>query len=268
MNDAAAPVLFNRRMAFNRHGVWAIYKFEIARALRTLVQSLITPVITTSLYFVVFGAAIGSRLTLAGGVSYGSFIVPGLIMLALFTESLSNASFGIYFPKWTGTIYELLSAPVSYLEIVIAYVGAAASKSVVLGLIILGTAALFVPIKILHPFWMIAFLLMTAGTFSLFGFIIGIWAKSFEHLSFIPMLVITPLTFLGGAFYSIDMLPPAWRVFSLFNPIVYLISGFRWSFYGAADVSVGLSMSMTVGFFLICLAVVAWIFKTGYRLKN
>jgi ABC-2 type transport system permease protein len=254
--------------AFNRHGVWAIYKFEIARALRTLLQSLVTPVITTSLYFVVFGAAIGSRLTTASGVSYGAFIVPGLIMLALFTESLSNASFGIYFPKFTGTIYELLSAPVSYAEIVIAYVGAAASKSIVLGLIILATASLFVPIKILHPVWMIAFLLMTAATFSLFGFIIGIWAKGFEQLQFIPMLVITPLTFLGGAFYSIDMLPPAWRTFSLFNPIVYLISGFRWSFYGAADVSVGISMLMTVGFFVVCLALVAWIFKTGYRLKN
>jgi ABC-2 type transport system permease protein len=256
------------RLEFNRHGVWAIYRFEIARALRTLVQSLVTPVITTSLYFVVFGAAIGSRLAGTGGVNYGAFIVPGLIMLALFTESLSNASFGIFFPKWTGTIYELLSAPVSYVEIVIAYVGAAATKSVVLGLIILATASLFVPIKILHPAWMIGFLLMTAATFSLFGFIIGIWAKSFEHLQFIPMLIITPLTFLGGAFYSIDMLPPAWRTFSLFNPIVYLISGFRWSFYGSADVSVGVSMMMTVGFFVICLGVVAWIFKTGYRLKN
>ena len=255
-------------LTFNRHGVWAIYKFEIARALRTLLQSLVTPVITTSLYFVVFGAAIGSRLSTASGVSYGAFIVPGLIMLALFTESLSNASFGIYFPKFTGTIYELLSAPVSYAEIVIAYVGAAASKSVVLGMIILATASIFVPLRILHPFWMIAFLLMTACSFSLFGFIIGIWAKGFEQLQFIPMLVITPLTFLGGAFYSIDMLPAAWRTFSLFNPIVYLISGFRWSFYGAADVSVGISLSVTVGFFVICLGVVAWIFKTGYRLKN
>jgi ABC-2 type transport system permease protein len=256
------------RIQFNRHGIWAIYKFEIARSLRTLVQSLVTPVITTSLYFVVFGAAIGSRLSTAGGVSYGAFIVPGLIMLALFTESLSNASFGIYFPKFTGTIYELLSAPVSYVEIVIAYVGAASTKSVVLGLIILTTASLFVPIRILHPVWMIAFLLMTAFTFSLFGFIIGIWARSFEQLQFIPMLVITPLTFLGGAFYSIDMLPPAWRTFSLFNPIVYLISGFRWSFYGAADVSVGISMGMTVGFLGVCLAIVAWVFKTGFRLKN
>lgn len=256
------------RMAFNRHGVWAIYKFEVARSLRTLVQSLVTPVLTTSLYFVVFGAAIGSRLSTPGGVSYGAFIVPGLIMLALFTESLSNASFGIYFPKFTGTIYELLSAPVSYVEIVIAYVGAAASKSVVLGLTILLTATFFVPIKILHPGWMIAFLLMTAVTFSLFGFIIGILAKGFEQLQFIPMLVVTPLTFLGGAFYSIDMLPQAWRTFSLFNPIVYLISGFRWSFYGTADVSVGISMGMTVGFMAVCLAVVAWVFKTGFRLKN
>jgi ABC-2 type transport system permease protein len=255
-------------IGFNRHGVWAIYKFEVARSLRTLVQSLLTPVLTTSLYFVVFGAAIGSRLSAPGGVSYGAFIVTGLIMLALFTESLSNASFGIYFPKFTGTIYELLSAPVSYVEIVIAYVGAAATKSVVLGITILLTASVFVPIKILHPVWMIAFLLITAFTFSLFGFIIGILAKGFEQLQFIPMLVITPLTFLGGAFYSIDMLPPAWRTFSLFNPIVYLISGFRWSFYGTADVNVGVSMSMTVGFLALCLGVVSWIFKTGFRLKN
>jgi ABC-2 type transport system permease protein len=262
MNRSAPPI------TFNRHAVWAIYKFEIARSLRTLLQSLVTPVITTSLYFVVFGAAIGSRLSVTGGVSYGAFIVPGLIMLALFTESLSNASFGIYFPKFTGTIYELLSAPVSYVEIVIGYVGAASTKSVVLGLTIMATASLFVPIKILHPAWMIAFLLMTACTFSLFGFIIGIWAKGFEQLQFIPMLIITPLTFLGGAFYSIDMLPPAWRTFSLFNPIVYLISGFRWSFYGTADVSVGVSMSMTVGFMAACLAVIAWVFKTGFRLKN
>ena len=258
----------NSRIAFNRHGVWAIYKFEVARSLRTLVQSLVTPVLTTSLYFVVFGAAIGSRLSIPGGVSYAAFIVPGLIMLALFTESLSNASFGIYFPKFTGTIYELLSAPVSYVEIVIGYVGAAASKSVVLGLTILATASLFVPIKILHPAWMIAFLLTTAFTFSLFGFIIGIWAKGFEQLQFIPMLIITPLTFLGGAFYSIDMLPPAWRTFSLFDPIVYLISGFRWSFYGTADVRVGISMSMTAGFLVVCVAVIAWVFKTGFRLKN
>jgi ABC-2 type transport system permease protein len=256
------------RVVFNRHGVWAIYKFEIARALRTLVQSLVTPVITTSLYFVVFGAAIGSRMSGLGGTSYGAFIVPGLIMLALFTESLANASFGIFFPKFTGTIYELLSAPISYVEIVVAYVGAAASKSVALGLVILITASLFEPIKILHPFWMIAFLLLTAVTFSLFGFILGLWAKGWEQLQFIPMLVVTPLTFLGGAFYSIGMLPPAWRTFSLFNPVVYLISGFRWSFYGTADVRVGLSLSVVLGFLGICLAVVAWIFKTGYRLKN
>jgi len=254
--------------AFNRHGVWAIYRFEIARALRTLVQSLVTPVITTSLYFVVFGAAIGSRVSGVGGVSYGAFIVPGLIMLALFTESLSNASFGIYFPKFTGTIYELLSAPVSYLEILIAYVGAAATKSVVLGLVILITASLFVPVHILHPLWMIGFLLMTAATFSLFGFIIGIWADSFEQLQFIPMLIVTPLTFLGGAFYSIDMLPSAWKTFSLFNPVVYLISGFRWTFYGTSDVDVRLSFAMTVSIFCIFLGIVAWIFKTGYRLKN
>ena len=254
--------------AFNHYGVWAIYRFEIARALRTVMQSVLTPVITTSLYFVVFGAAIGSRMSQVGGVPYGAFIVPGLIMLSLFTESLSNASFGIYFPKFTGTIYELLSAPVSPLEIVLAYVGAAATKSIVLGLIILGTAALFVPLQILHPVWMIAFLVLTAATFSLFGFIIGIWAKGFEQLQFIPMLIVTPLTFLGGAFYSIDMLPPAWRTVTLFNPIVYLISGFRWSFFEKSDVSVGISLAITLGFFFACLSVVGVIFKTGYRLKN
>lgn len=254
--------------AFNRHGVWAIYKFEMARALRTLWQSLATPVITTSLYFVVFGAAIGSRMTEVGGVAYGAFIVPGLIMLSLFTESIFNASFGIYFPKFTGTIYELLSAPVSYLEIVLAYVGAAATKSMILGVIILATASLFVPIKILHPFWMVAFLVLTATTFSLFGFIIGIWARGFEQLQIIPMLIVTPLTFLGGAFYSIDMLPPLWRTITLFNPVVYLISGFRWSFYGSSDVSVEVSLAMTLGFFAVCLALVWWIFKTGYRLKS
>jgi ABC-2 type transport system permease protein len=254
--------------AFNGYGVWAIFKFEMARFGRTLWQSLFTPVITTSLYFVVFGAAIGSRISDVGGVTYGAFIVPGLIMLSLFTESLSNASFGIYFPKFTGTIYELLSAPVSSLEIVLAYVGAAATKSIILGLVILATASLFVPIQILHPVWMIAFLVLTATTFSLFGFIIGIWAKGFEQLQFVPMLIITPLTFLGGAFYSIDMLPPAWRTVTLFNPVVYLISGFRWSFYETADVSVGVSLAMTLAFFAICLAIVAWIFRTGYRLKN
>jgi len=255
-------------LAFNRHGVWAIYKFEMARALRTLLQSVLTPVITTSLYFVVFGAAIGSRMTEVHGVAYGAFIVPGLIMLSLFTESLSNASFGIYFPKFTGTIYELLSAPVSSLEIVLAFVGAATTKSIVLGLIILSTAAFYIPIQILHPVWMVAFLVLTAATFSLFGFIIGVWANSFEQLQFIPMLVMTPLTFLGGAFYSIDMLPPAWRTVTLFNPVVYLISGFRWSFYGSSDVSVATSLGATLGFCLACLAVVIWIFRTGYRLKT
>jgi ABC-2 type transport system permease protein len=254
--------------AFNRHSVWAIYKFEMARALRTLFQSVVAPVITTALYFVVFGSAIGTRMAQVDGVAYGAFIVPGLVMLSLFTQSISNASFGIYFPKFTGTIYELLSAPVSYLEIVIAYVGAAATKSIALGLIILATAAMFVPVHILHPLWMIAFLVLTAATFSLFGFIIGIWAKSFEQLQFIPMLIITPLTFLGGAFYSIDMLPPAWRTVTLFNPVVYLISGFRWSFYESSDVSVEVSLAMTLAFFALCLAVVGWIFKTGYRLKS
>ena len=255
-------------LAFNRYGVWAIYKFEMARALRTLWQTLVTPVITTSLYFIVFGAAIGSRMAEVDGVGYGAFIVPGLIMLSLFTQSIFNASFGIHFPKFIGTIYELLSAPVSYLEIVLAYVGAAATKSIVLGLIILTTASMFVPIKIIHPFWMVAFLVLTATTFSLFGFLIGIWAKNFEQLQFIPMLIITPLTFLGGAFYSIDMLPPTWRTVALFNPVVYLISGFRWSFYESSDVSVGVSLAMTLGFFVICLAIVGWIFKTGYRLKS
>jgi ABC-2 type transport system permease protein len=254
--------------AFNRHGVGASYKFEMARALRTLWQSVVTPVITTSLYFIVFGAAIGQRMTEVEGTPYGAFIVPGLIMLSLFTQSIFNASFGIYFPKFTGTIYELLSAPISPLETVIGYVGAAATKSIALGLIILATAALFVPIQILHPFWMIAFLLLTAATFSLFGFIIGVWANGFEQLQIIPMLIVTPLTFLGGAFYSIDMLPPTWRTITLFNPVVYLISGFRWSFYGSADVGVAVSLAMTLAFFLICLAIVAWIFRTGYRLKS
>lgn len=253
---------------FNLRGVWAIYRFEMARALRTLLQSLVTPVITTSLYFVVFGAAIGSRMQTVEGVPYGAFIVPGLIMLSLFTQSISNASFGIYFPKFVGTIYEILSAPVSHLEIVLAYVGAAATKSIVLGLVILATAAFFVPIEIRHPGWMILFLVLTAATFSLFGFIIGIWAKGFEQLQFIPMLVVTPLAFLGGAFYSIDMLPPAWRTVSLLNPIVYLISGFRWSFFGTADVAVEVSLAATLGFLFLCLAITAWIFRTGYRLKN
>jgi ABC-2 type transport system permease protein len=254
--------------AFNRYGVGAIYKFEMARFRRTLWQSLVTPVITTSLYFVVFGAAIGSRMSSVSDVPYGAFIVPGLIMLSLFTESLSNASFGIYMPRFTGTIYELLSAPVSPLEIVLAYVGAAATKSIILGLVILSTANLFVPVSILHPLWMMAFLVLTAATFCLFGFIIGIWANGFEQLQFIPMLVITPLSFLGGAFYSIDMLPPLWRTVSLYNPVVYLISGFRWSFYDTADVGVAVSLAATVGFFLMGLAVVVWIFRTGYRLKS
>ena len=252
----------------NRHAVLAIFRFEMSRFRRTLWQSLVTPVITTSLYFVVFGAAIGSRIQEIGGISYGAFIVPGLIMLSVLTQSLSNASFGIYLPKFTGTIYEVLSAPVSPFELVLAYVGAAATKSIVLGLIILATANLFVPVSIVHPVWMIVFLVLTATTFCLFGFALGIWANGFEQLQFIPMLVITPLTFLGGAFYSIDMLPPAWRAFSLFNPIVYLISGFRWSFYGTEDVPVLISLGMTLGFFLLCLGVVAWIFKTGYRLKT
>lgn len=254
-------------MAFNGYGVWAIYRFEMARALRTLWQSIVTPVITTALYFVVFGSAIGSRMTEVSDVPYGAFIVPGLIMLSLFTNSIFNGSFGIYFPKFTGTIYELLSAPISPFETVLGYVGAAATKSVILGLIILATSAFFVPIQILHPVWMLAFLVLISATFSLFGFIIGVWAQSFEQLNFIPMLIVTPLTFLGGAFYSIDMLPPAWRAVSLFNPVVYLISGFRWAFFGVGDVSVAVSLAATAGFFAICLAGVVWIFRTGYRLK-
>jgi ABC-2 type transport system permease protein len=252
----------------NFHAMRAIYMFEMARTGRTLLQSIVSPVISTSLYFVVFGAAIGSRIEEIDGVGYGTFIVPGLIMMSLLMHSISNASFGIYFPKFIGTIYELLSAPVSYVEIVIAYVGAAMTKSIILGLIILATATLFVPIRIEHPLWMVAFLVLTATTFSLFGFIIGIWAKDFEQLQFVPMLVVTPLAFLGGTFYSIDMLPPAWRTVTLFNPVVYLVSGFRWSFSETSDVGVGLSLAMTLGFFAVCLAVVAWIFKTGYRLKT
>jgi ABC-2 type transport system permease protein len=255
-------------LTFNGYGVWAIYRFEMARALRTVWQSIVTPVITTALYFVVFGSAIGSRMTEIDGVPYGAFIVPGLIMLSLFTQSIFNASFGIYFPKFTGTIYEILSAPVSPLEIVIAYVGAAATKSAVLGLIILATAALFVPLKILHPIEMLAFLILISTTFSLFGFIIGIWANGFEQLQMIPMLVVTPLTFLGGSFYSIDMLPPVWRSITLFNPVVYLISGFRWTFYGSGDVGIVASLAATLGFLLVCLTVVFWMFRTGYRLKN
>ncbi len=254
--------------SFNRHGVWAIYRFEMARFLRTLLQSVLTPVITTALFVLVFGAAIGSRMSEVDGVAYGAFIVPGLIMLSLFTESISNASFGIHFPKFTGTIFEILSAPVAAWEIVLGYVGAAATKSVLLGLTILVTASFFVPLQILHPAWMMTFMVLTAVTFSLFGFIIGIWAKNWEQMQLIPMLVVTPLTFLGGAFYSIDMLPPAWRTVTLFNPVVYLISGFRWSFYGKSDVGVDLSLAMTVAFMLLCLAAIGWIFRTGYRLKN
>ena len=255
-------------MSFNLYGVWAIYRFEMARALRTLWQSLVTPVITTSLYFIVFGAAIGSRMTEIDGVPYGAFIVPGLIMLSLFTQSIFNASFGIFFPKFTGTIYELLSAPISPFETVLGYVGAAATKSIVLGLVILATAALFVPLQILHPFWMMAFLVLIAVTFCLFGFIIGIWGQNFEQIQFVPMLVVTPLTFLGGAFYSIAMLPDPWRTATLFNPVVYLISGFRWSFYGVGDVSVALSLAATLAFLFLCLAIVGWMFRTGYRLKT
>ena len=252
----------------NLHGIRAIYRAEMARTRRTLMQSIIAPVISTSLYFVVFGSAIGSRISDVNGIGYGSFIVPGLVMLSLLSQSISNASFGIYFPRFTGTIYEILSAPVSYWEIVIAYVGAAASKSILLGVIILATAGLFVPLHILHPFWMVLFLVLTAVTFSLFGFVIGIWADSFEKLQLVPLLIITPLTFLGGSFYSVDMLPPAWRVVTLFNPIVYLISGFRWSFYGIADVHVWISLAATALFLVILLAIVAWMFRTGYKLKN
>ncbi|GAA2875865.1 ABC transporter permease [Aminobacter sp. P9b] len=251
----------------NFHAIRAIYLFEMARTWRTLLQSIVSPVISTSLYFVVFGAAIGSRISEINGISYGAFIVPGLIMLSLLTQSISNASFGIYFPKFVGTIYELLSAPVSYLEIVISYVGAAASKSIILGLIILATAALFVPLQIQHPGWMLLFLVLTAVTFSLFGFIIGIWAGNFEQLQLVPMLIVTPLTFLGGSFYSIDMLPPFWRTVSLFNPVVYLVSGFRWSFFGISDVNVGISLGMTLVFLVACLIAVWWIFRTGWRIK-
>jgi ABC-2 type transport system permease protein len=252
----------------NLHAVRAIYRFEMARTRRTLLQSIVSPVISTSLYFVVFGAAIGSRIQQVGGVSYGSFIVPGLIMLSLLTQSISNASFGIYFPKFTGTIYELLSAPVSYFEIVVSYVGAAASKSILLGLIILATAALFVPLHIAHPVWMVLFLVLTAVTFSLLGFIIGIWADGFEKLQLVPLLIVTPLTFLGGSVYSSDMLPPFWQKATLANPVVYLVSGFRWSFYGIADVHIAVSLAMTIAFLVLFLVIVAWIFRTGYRLKS
>ena len=252
----------------NLHAVRAIYGFEMARARRTLMQSIISPVISTSLYFVVFGAAIGSRIQEVGGISYGAFIVPGLIMLSLLTQSISNASFGIYFPRFVGTIYELLSAPVSYAEIVVSYVGAAATKSIVLGFIILATAWLFVPLQVVHPVWMVLFLVLTSVTFSLVGFIIGVWADGFEKLQVVPLLIVTPLTFLGGSFYSVDMLPPFWQTVSLFNPVVYLVSGFRWSFYGIADVGVAVSLGMTVLFMVVAVVIVAWIFKTGYRLKN
>ncbi|MCZ4312247.1 ABC transporter permease [Comamonadaceae bacterium G21597-S1] len=252
----------------NIHGIRAIYRFEMARTFRTIGQSIVSPVLSTSLYFIVFGTAIGSRMGDIDGVSYGAFIIPGLIMLSLLSESISNASFGIYMPKWSGTIYELLSAPVSWLEVLVGYVGAAATKSMMIGLLILATARVFVPYEIAHPFWMAAFLVLTAVTFSLFGFIIGLWADNFQKLQVIPLLVITPLTFLGGAFYSINMLPPLWQKVSLVNPVVYLISGFRWSFYGVADVHIAVSTGMTVAFLAICLAVVWWVFKTGYKLRR
>jgi ABC-2 type transport system permease protein len=251
----------------NLYGIGAIYRFEMARTFRTITQSIASPVLSTSLYFVVFGAAIGSRMGHVGGVSYAAFIIPGLIMLSLLNESISNASFGIYMPKWAGTIYELLSAPISPFEIVVGYVGAAATKSVMLGVLILITARLFVPYTILHPFWMACFLLLTAVTFSLFGFIIGLWADDFQKLQVVPLMVVTPLTFLGGAFYSINMLPPVWQTITLFNPVVYLISGFRWSFYGMSDVNVVVSAGMTLGFLLLCLVAVWWVFRTGYKLK-
>ena len=255
-------------MAFNRHAVWAIYRFEIERFGRTIWTSLLTPVITTSLYFIVFGSAIGSRMTEVNGIPYGAFIVPGLIMLAMFTESIFNASFGIYMPKWAGTIYELLSAPISAFETVVAYVGAAATKSMLLGLVIFATAHVFVDVEVAHPLLMLAFMVLIAVTFCLFGFIIGIWAQSFEQLQVVPLLVVMPMTFLGGAFYSIDMLPPAWRTVTLFNPVVYLISGFRWTFFGKGDVAIEISLAATCGFLVLCLVVIGWMFKTGFRLKN
>ncbi|MBJ6137860.1 MULTISPECIES: ABC transporter permease [Marinobacter] len=252
----------------NLYGVKAIYKFEMARMRRTLMQSVLSPVISTCLYFVVFGSAIGSRMGDIDSISYGAYIIPGLVMLSLLMQSISNASFGIYMPKFSGTIYEVLSAPVSYFEIVLGYVGAAATKSVLLGLIILATARLFVDYSVLHPFWMVAFLSLTAVTFSLFGFIIGIWADGFEKLQIVPMMIVTPLVFLGGTFYSIDMLPEIWQTISLFNPVVYLISGFRWAFYGVSDVHIGVSVGMTLMFLAMCLTTIWWIFKTGYRLRS
>ncbi len=252
----------------NLRAMWAIYSFEMSRTKRTVTQSIVSPVLSTVLYFVVFGGAIGSRIEEVGGISYGAFIVPGLIMLSIMTQSLSNASFGIYFPRFSGTIYEVLSAPVSFWEATVGYVGAAATKSLIIGLIILATAGFFVPIQIAHPFWMLAFLILTTITFSLFGFLIGIWADGFEKLQLIPLLVVTPMVFLGGAFYSIDMLPSAWQTVTMFNPVVYLISGFRWSFYEISDVSVGVSLGMVMLFMGICLVLIGWIFKTGYRLKQ
>jgi len=255
-------------MSLNVHAIRAIYRFEMARTFRTLAESIVSPVLSTSLYFVVFGSAIGSRMGTIDGVGYGAFIIPGLVMLSLLSESISNASFGIYMPKWSGTIYELLSAPVSFVEVVVGYVGAAATKSLMLGLLILLTARLFVDYEIQHPVWMLAFLLLTATSFSLFGFIIGLWADDFQKLQIVPLMVVTPLTFLGGAFYSIKMLPPVWQTITLFNPVVYLISGFRWSFYGNADVPVGISIAAIIGFLVACLAAVWWIFRTGWKLKS
>ena len=252
----------------NTTAIRAIYRFEMARAFRTWMQSILSPVLSTSLYFVVFGSAIGGRLKTVGGLDYGAFIIPGLVMLSLLGESISNASFGIYLPKWSGTIYELLSAPVALVEVVVGYIGAAASKSLMLGVLILVTARAFVPYHVQHPVWMVAFLVLTSVTFSLFGFIIGLWADSFQKLQAIPLMIVTPLTFLGGAFYSIDMLPPIWRTITLFNPVVYLISGFRWSFYGTSDVGVGVSLGMTFAFLAVCMAGVWWVFKTGYKLKS
>jgi len=252
----------------NMHGIRAIYRFEMARAFRTVMQSIAAPVLTTSLYFIVFGRAIGARMGDIDSVSYGAFIIPGLVMLSLLNESISNASFGIYMPKWSGTIYELLSAPVSWIEVLLGYVGAAATKSVMLGLLILGTARIFVPYEIAHPVWMASFLLLTAVTFSLFGFIIGLWADSFQKLQVVPLLIVTPLTFLGGAFYSISMLPPLWQTIALFNPVVYLISGFRWSFYGIADVHIAVSFGMTLAVLVLCLIFIWWVFRTGYKLRN